>query len=250
MICNIDTNKAIETGSEYTLKLIDRVGLWGSLLFIIIMVVTGLSVYIIIVYTKKILHRKEYNLEKLREQNKQEELKQNKEAVYNLIRLYDDNNRQLKILGEKIHFSLNIDRITTLTDCFVGIDRSFIQDLKSKLSYHIENIGKKQNKTNFLYLYHEADIIFKQKVIDKLKPVLFKDRTTFYNIEKDCRGAIKQSLDKIREKIENTNIKDVEKVSVFTREELINLGYKLEEIIINSYKKQILGSTDIDYLRM
>jgi hypothetical protein len=250
MICNIDTNRALETGSNYTLELLDRLGLWGALIFIVVLVVSGISIYITIVFTKKLLHRKEFNLKKLETENKKEELRQSKEALGNIIMLYEKNNEQFRLLSDKIQFSLNIDRITILTDCFIGVDRSFIQDLKAKLLFHVENAGNVNNNADFMYLYHEVEIVFKQKVIDKLKPSLFKDRTTFYKIEKDCRMSLKQSLDRVRKKIENTNMKDVFNISVFINDELRDLGNNLQEIIINSYKKQITNSTDVDYLRL
>jgi Ca2+/Na+ antiporter len=235
LICNIDTNKTIETGSNFILEVLDRIGWWQAIIFLFFIMLFVLCVYFVIAYTKKLLHRKEFEQEKLIEENKKNELIQSKEAFQETNNRYKENHDILKSIVEKLQFSLNINQISLLTDCFVGIDRSFIQDIKSKLLFHIE-----QEENDFMYLYHEVDIIFKQKVIDKLKPSMFTDRVTFYKIEKDCRAIIKQFLDDVKE---NKN-------KEYINNELVNFGYKLQEKIMDNYKKQIAGSSDIDYIKL
>lgn len=234
MICNIDTNKTIEVGSKYILDVLDRLGLWGTIIFFALLAMVAMFVYVTLLYTKKFIHKKEYELEKLKQENKKVELQHSKKALLETNERYKENNQILRSIVEKLQFSLSLDQITTQTGCYIGIDRSFMQDIKAKLLFHVES-----RESEYMYLYHEVDIIFKQKVINKLKPSMFSDRVTFYKIEKECRSIIKQFLDDVKEHKDKDYIND----------NLIDFGNKLQEIILNNYKKQITGSSNVDYLK-
>lgn len=256
-LCNIDTNKALETGSNWIIRVLEMEGLTGAILLPTILVLLFLTVYISIKYTSKFINRKELQVKKQEVDNRKDELKQAKENQKNkdkyleeIIVSYNENNKIFNMFCDKLQFSLNIDRIIGLSDSFIGIDRPFIQDLKAKLLFHVEHIEHAHGQSNFMYLYHEIDVIFKQKVIDKLKPYLFKNRVTFFKIEKECRLVLKNFLDMVYKKVKNGELEEVRLLLNDMNDGLVSLGSNLQKIIIDNYKADIANSSDIDYARI
>jgi cell division protein FtsL len=243
-IAGVDTTKTIETSGNFVLEVLDKLGMWKAIIFLFFVTLFVISAYIVIVYIKKFAHRKEYNQEKERIRNDKDKITQLEKALIEASRVNKRKDEIIKTMLANMQYSISIEQISLLLDTFIGIERNYIQEIKSKLFYYLEK--KQKTKDDYMYMYYEADSIFKQRVLGKLKARLFKDYAMFHKIEKDCGMIIKDELDEIKKQIDtsNTNVKN----NVDAR--LLKLAPGLKNIILNNYKNHIIENNDIDYMRL
>ena len=238
-----DITKTSETVVSLFIKFVTAIGYWKSFLAILFLLTICMIVYICGKYLDEIIHMKENKEKKEIEKNK---IKNQNDLIDIAKKTLNESLGHSVLITkiiDKLHNSIEKENYEILTDYFIGTNRSFLVNIKSKIFTYLEA----EEKTNFIYIKNEIINLFCQIVNDNIKKFIFEDKNeNSRKLKEKSKILIINFLNKIQNYTENDNIGKVE-CFIESENGLYLLGKELKLLLLEYYKDMIDLRQDISY---
>ena len=155
------------------------------------------------------------------------------------VKLHND---LIETILKSLQLSPSNYKYEVLLESFLGLDRSFNNDIKSKILYYIES-GKKDK---FIYIKKEVLNTFREKVLNKMSLFIFYDTDYMNKLHDQIKEIIENFINRFQD------ITDIEVAKEMLDNDttgIMSVLVNIHQLIILEYYETVSSDVMTDYLK-